>query len=160
MPRRGVLCRPVYRQHHGGRHRGPWDVPSGGRVHSGVDNRRLSTSRQAGEAVLALLEQGIRPRDILTREAFENSITVVAAMGGSTNAVLHLLAIAHEANVDLNVDDFDMISSRTPYIADMRPSGRYVMADLDKVGGVPLVMKLLLAAACYTAMCLRLPAGP
>ena len=111
-----------------------------------VDNRRLSTSRQAGEAVLALLEQGIRPRDILTREAFENSITVVAAMGGSTNAVLHLLAIAHEANVDLNVDDFDMISSRTPYIADMRPSGRYVMADLDKVGGVPLVMKLLLAA--------------
>ena len=111
-----------------------------------VDGRRLSTSRQAGEAVLELLERGIRPRDILTRGAFENAITVVAAMGGSTNAVLHLLAIAHEANVDLNVDDFDEISSRTPYIADMRPSGRYVMADLDRVGGVPLVMKRLLAA--------------
>ena len=111
-----------------------------------VDDRRLSTSRQAGEVVLQLLEKGIKPRDILTREAFENSIAVVAAMGGSTNAVLHLLAIAHEANVPLNLEDFDLISSGTPYIADMRPAGRYVMADLDKVGGVPLVMKRLLAA--------------
>ncbi len=111
-----------------------------------VDGRRLTTSRQAGEVVLELLEREIRPRDILTRQAFENAITVVAAMGGSTNAVLHLLAIAHEAGVELNVDDFDEISSRTPYIADMRPSGRYVMADLDRAGGVPLVMKRLLEA--------------
>ena len=111
-----------------------------------VDGRRLTTSRQAGEAVLELLEREIRPRNILTRQAFENAITVVAAMGGSTNAVLHLLAIAHEAGVELNVDDFDEISSRTPYIADMRPSGRYVMADLDRAGGVPLVMKRLLEA--------------
>ena len=111
-----------------------------------VDDRRLSTSREAGQMVLELLERGIRPRDILTREAFENAIAVVAAMGGSTNAVLHLLAIAHEANVPLNLEDFDQISSRTPYIADMRPAGTYVMADLDKVGGVPLVMKRLLAA--------------
>ena len=111
-----------------------------------VDERRLSTSKQAGEMVLELLENGIRPRDILTREAFENSIAVVAGMGGSTNAVLHLLAIAHEANVPLDLEDFDRISSRTPYIADMRPGGKYVMADLDRVGGVPLVMKRLLAA--------------
>ena len=111
-----------------------------------VDERRLSTSKQAGEVVLDLLDKGIRPRDILTREAFENSIAVVAGMGGSTNAVLHLLAIAHEANVPLDLEDFDRISNRTPYIADMRPGGRYVMADLDRVGGVPLVMKRLLAA--------------
>ena len=111
-----------------------------------VDNRRLTTSRRAGEVVLELLERGIRPRDILTRDAFENAITVVAAMGGSTNAVLHLLAIAREANVALSIDDFDSISSRTPYIADMRPGGKYVMSDLDRVGGVPLVMKRLLEA--------------
>ena len=111
-----------------------------------VDERRLTTSRVAGEVVMQLLERDIRPRDILTREAFENAIAVVAAMGGSTNAVLHLLAIAHEANVALTLEDFDRISSRTPFIADMRPGGRYVMADLDRVGGVPLVMKRLLEA--------------
>ena len=103
-----------------------------------VDERRLTTSRVAGEVVMQLLERDIRPRDILTREAFENAIAVVAAMGGSTNAVLHLLAIAHEANVALTLEDFDRISSRTPFIADMRPGGRYVMADLDRVGrGAP-----------------------
>ncbi len=111
-----------------------------------VDGRRLSTSHQAGLVILQALEQQLKPRDILTRRAFENSITVVAAMGGSTNAVLHLLAIAHEAGVDLTLDDFDAISNRTPYLADMKPGGRYVMADLDRVGGVPLVMKRLLAA--------------
>ena len=111
-----------------------------------VDPRKTEECSQAGEAVLRLLEQGIRPRDILTREAFENSITVALAMGGSTNVVLHLLAIAHEANVPLELDDFHRISERTPYIADMKPGGRYVMADLDKVGGVPLVMKRLLKA--------------
>ncbi len=111
-----------------------------------VDQRRMSTSREAGETVLNLLERDIKPSDILTREAFENAIAVVAAMGGSTNAVLHLLAIAHEAGVTLTLEDFDSISRRTPYIADMKPGGKYVMADLDKAGGVPLVMKLLLKA--------------
>ena len=96
--------------------------------------------------VLSLLERDLRPRDILTRKAFENAIAVVASMGGSTNAVLHLLAIAKEAGVELTIDDFDDISRKTPYIADMRPGGKYVMADLDKVGGVPLVMKHLLSA--------------
>ena len=111
-----------------------------------LDDRILDTSRQAGEAVLNLLERGIKPRDILTREAFENAITVVAAMGGSTNAVLHLPAIAHEAELTLGLNDFDRISSRTPYICDMKPGGGYVMADLDRLGGVPLVMKRLLGA--------------
>ena len=111
-----------------------------------VDPRRMETSHRAGEVVLDLLAEGIRPKDILTKEAFENSITVVAAMGGSTNAVLHLLAIAHEAGVALSLEEFDSISSRTPYVADMKPGGRYVMADLDRVGGVPLVMKRLLDA--------------
>jgi dihydroxy-acid dehydratase len=111
-----------------------------------IDQRRLTTSREAGEMVLSLLERDLRPRDILTRKAFENAIAVVASMGGSTNAVLHLLAIAKEAGVELTIDDFDDISRKTPYIADMRPGGKYVMADLDKVGGVPLVMKHLLSA--------------
>ena len=102
--------------------------------------------QRAGAAVLNLLERGINPRDILTRDAFENAITVAVSMGGSTNVVLHLLAIAHEAGVTLDIDDFDRISRRTPYIADMKPGGRYVMADLHKVGGVPLVMKRLLRA--------------
>ena len=111
-----------------------------------IDGRRLSSSVEAGRAVMNCLERGIKPRDIMTRQAFENAITVVAAMGGSTNAVLHLLAVAHEAKVDLDIDDFDRISSNTPYIADMKPGGRYVMSDLDRVGGVPLVMKRLLSA--------------
>ena len=109
-----------------------------------VDERRLSTSHRAGEVVMELLKQNIRPQDILTRKAFENAIAVVVAMGGSTNAVLHLMAIAHEAGVSLSIDDFDRISRVTPYIADMRPAGRHVMVDLDRVGGVPLVMKRLL----------------
>ncbi|MSP79305.1 MAG: dihydroxy-acid dehydratase [Dehalococcoidia bacterium] len=111
-----------------------------------IDPRKKDSARRAGAAVVALLHAGIRPRDILTREAFENAIAVVCATGGSTNAVLHLLAIAHEANVKLSLEDFDRISAQTPYIADMKPSGKYVMADLDKFGGVPLVMKRLLKA--------------
>ena len=111
-----------------------------------VDDRILTTSHRAGEAVMQLLELGIRPRDIITRESIENAIAVVAAMGGSTNAVLHLLAIAREADVPFDIDDFDRVSRRTPYIADMKPGGRYVMVDLDRVGGVPVVMKRLLEA--------------
>ena len=111
-----------------------------------VDSRKLNSSHRAGEAALELLRQGIRPRDILTHDAFENAIAVATAMGGSTNVVLHMLAIAHEAGVQLTLDDFNRINDRTPYIADMRPGGTYVMADLDRVGGVPQVMKRLLNA--------------
>lgn len=111
-----------------------------------IDARNLDVAHQAGAMLYALLEKGINPRDIMTKEAFENAIRVVLAMGGSTNAVLHLLAIAREAEVDLKIEDFDRLSSNTPYLTNLRPAGRYVMPDLDKVGGVPLVMKELLNA--------------
>ena len=111
-----------------------------------VDPKSEGIAHQAAAAVQGMLERGIMPRDIMTREAFENAIMVVLAMGGSTNAVLHLLAIAHEANVDLKIDDFDRLSRITPYLTDLRPAGRYVMSDLDKVGGVPVVMRELLNA--------------
>ena len=111
-----------------------------------VDPRKGEEARRAGEAVMRMLEEGIRPRDILTRQAFENGITLVAAMGGSTNAVLHLMAIAREAEVDLTLEDFDRISRNTPYITDMKPGGRYVMADLSRYGGVALIGKRLLEA--------------
>ena len=111
-----------------------------------VDPRKADEARRAGEAVMRMLDEGVRPRDILTRQAFENAITLVAAMGGSTNAVLHLMAIAREAEVDLTLEDFDRISRRTPYITDMKPGGRYVMADLSRYGGVALIGKRLLDA--------------
>ena len=111
-----------------------------------IDPNKNDEARRAGEAVMRMLEEGIRPRDILTRQAFENAITVVVAMGGSTNAVLHLMAIAREAEVDLTLEDFDRIGRNTPYIADMKPSGRYVMADLSRYGGVALIGKRLLDA--------------
>ena len=111
-----------------------------------TDPRKGEEARQAGQTLMRLLEEDMRPRDILTRQAFENAITVVVAMGGSTNAVLHLMAIANEAGVQLNLDDFDRISRNTPYIADMRPGGRYVMADLHRYGGVSLIAKRLLQA--------------
>jgi dihydroxy-acid dehydratase len=111
-----------------------------------TDPRKVELSRRAGGTMMRLLQEDLRPRDILTKQAFENAITVAVAMGGSTNVVLHLLAIAHEAQVSLSLDDFDRISRGTPYIADMKPAGRYVMADLDRYGGVALVMKRLLGA--------------
>ena len=111
-----------------------------------VDPRGEAVAHDAGAVLYNLLERDIKPRDILTREALENAITVVLAMGGSTNAVLHLLAIAHEAEVPLDIDDFDRLSSRTPYLTDLRPAGRFVMSDLDKAGGVPVVMRELLQA--------------
>ena len=111
-----------------------------------IDPRKVDEARKAGGTLLRLLEEDVRPRDIMTRHAFENAITVVLAMGGSTNAVLHLMAIANEAGVELGLDDFDRISRSTPYISDMRPGGRYVMADLHRYGGVSLVAKRMLEA--------------
>jgi dihydroxy-acid dehydratase len=108
-----------------------------------VDRRRDGFSRRSGEAVVELLRQGITARDIMTREAFENAITVLMAFGGSTNAVLHLLALAHEADVPLEMEDFHVIGSRVPLLADLKPFGRWVMSDVDRVGGVPVVMKAL-----------------
>ncbi|MGZ6870184.1 MAG: dihydroxy-acid dehydratase, partial [Frankiaceae bacterium] len=111
-----------------------------------VDGRRDVFARRSGEAVLWQIENGVTARRILTRQAFENAIAVVMALGGSTNAVLHLLAIAHEARVELSLDDFDRIGRAVPHVADVRPFGEYVMNDLDQVGGVPVVMRALLDA--------------
>ena len=116
--------------------------------------RARISSRASGEAVVNMLNLGIRPRDIMTREAFENAIAVCCAVGGSTNAVLHLPAIAHDAQVDITIDDFDRISRRTPHIADFKPSGKYVMADLDRIGGLPIVMKELLDAGLLHGDCM------
>ncbi len=111
-----------------------------------VDPRNEDMALKSGGILQRLLERNIKARDILTREAFENAVRVVLAMGGSTNAALHLLAIAHEADVELELDDFDRLSRTTPYITDLRPGGRFVMSDMDKVGGVPVVMRELLEA--------------
>ena len=111
-----------------------------------VDHRREELARRSGIAVAALLETGLRPREVMTRRAFENAIAVVMAVAGSTNAVLHLLAIAHEAGVELELADFDRMSRRVPHLVDVRPAGRFVMSDLDRAGGVPVVMKELLDA--------------
>ncbi|GEQ07032.1 dihydroxy-acid dehydratase [Staphylococcus gallinarum] len=115
----------------------------GSASHPAVSANKAKDSRAAGKAVYRLLEQGIYPKDIMTKEAFENAITIVMALGGSTNAILHLLAIAQSADVDLTLDDFEKVRKRVPHIADLRPSGKYVMAHLDEVGGIPAVMKLL-----------------
>jgi dihydroxy-acid dehydratase len=109
-----------------------------------VDDRLHDYAAASGRAVVALLDAGIRPRDVMTRAAFENAITTVMALGGSTNAVLHLMAIAHEAGVDLALEDFDAISRRTPHVGDLKPFGRYHMVDLDRIGGVPAVLRALL----------------
>ena len=109
-----------------------------------VDYRREVAARESGIAVTRVLELDLRPRQILTKDAFENAIAVVMAVAGSTNAVLHLLAIAREAHVDLTLDDFDRVSRRTPHLVDVRPTGRFVMSDLDRVGGLPVVLRELL----------------
>ena len=119
-----------------------------------ADRRRDMYARKSGEAVVHLLEKGIRARDIMTKKAFENAIAVTMAFGGSTNAVLHLLAIAREANVDLSLADFNRIGDKVPHLGDLKPFGRYVMFDVDKIGGVPVIMKALLDAGLLHGDCL------
>ncbi len=119
-----------------------------------VDRRRDGFAHRSGEAVVEMLRQGITARQIMTKEAFENAIAVVMAVGGSTNAVLHLLAIAREADVDLTLDDFNRIGDKVPHIGDFKPFGRFVMNDVDKIGGIPVVMKALLDAGLMHGDCL------
>ncbi len=119
-----------------------------------ISDDKKRDSFDAGAAVLHLLEKGIRPRDIMTRKAFENAITVVIALGGSTNAVLHLLAMAHSADVELSIDDFTEIGKGVPVLADLKPSGKYVMAELVKIGGTIPLMKMLLEADLLHGDCM------
>ncbi len=119
-----------------------------------VDRRRDDFAYDSGRAVVALLEAGLRPRQIMTKSAFKNAIAVVMALGGSTNAVLHLLAIANEARVDLSLDDFNEVSKRVPHLADTKPHGKFHMSDLDRIGGVPVVMQELLSAGLIDGGCL------
>ena len=121
-----------------------------------IDPRNDQVAFDTGKVIYSLLEKDLKPRDIMTREAFENAIRVVLAMGGSTNAALHLLAIAHEADVELALEDFDSLSRTTPYITDLRPGGRFVMSDMDLVGGVPVVMKELARAGLIHEDCVTI----
>jgi dihydroxy-acid dehydratase len=119
-----------------------------------VDRRRDDDAFATGQAVVELLRAGIRPRQVMTKEAFENAIAVTMALGGSTNAVLHLLAIANEARVELTLDDFNAVAARVPHLADTKPHGKYHMVDLDRIGGVPVVMAELLEAGLLHGDCL------
>ncbi|MGE1115576.1 dihydroxy-acid dehydratase [Priestia megaterium] len=119
-----------------------------------ISSNKALECKEAGKRVINLLEQGIYPRDIMTKKAFENAITVVMALGGSTNAFLHLLAIAHSVQVDLTLDDFERIRVKVPHIADLKPSGKYAMQDLNSIGGVPGVMKLLLEEGLLHGDCI------
>src|SRR4051794_22230411 len=119
-----------------------------------VDRRRDGFAHRSGEAVVNLLRHGITARQVMTREAFENAITVVMALGGSPTAVLHLLAMAREADVDLTIDDFNRIGDKVPHLGDLKPFGKYVMYDVDRIGGIPVVMKALLEAGLMHGDCL------
>src|SRR5208283_5044404 len=118
------------------------------------DPRRKELAQATGRACVLALEQDLRPSRILTKQAFENAIATVMALGGSTNAVLHLLAIAHEARVELHLDDFSRIGRRVPHLADMKPHGRYHMTDLDRIGGLPVVLQELLEQGLLHGECL------
>ena len=118
------------------------------------DPDKIDECRRAGAAILHLLENDIKPRDIMTREAFENAMVIVMALGGSTNAVLHLIAMARSVDVPLTIDDFQAVSDRVPFLSDLKPSGRFVQEDLHHVGGTPAVMKYLLAEGLMTGDCL------
>ncbi|MEY3384580.1 MAG: hypothetical protein RLZ38_81 [Actinomycetota bacterium] len=119
-----------------------------------IDRRRDDYAIKSGAAVVELIRQGITTRQILTKKAFENAITILMALGGSTNAVLHLLAIAHEAEVDLTLEDFERVGSKLPLLGDLKPFGKYVMTDVDKVGGIPVVLRALLDAGLLHGDCL------
>src|SRR4051812_31497075 len=121
-----------------------------------LDPGKLDECRRAGAAVLHCMEKDIKPRDVMTREAFENAMTIIMAVGGSTNAVMHLIAMARSVNVPLTIDDFQRTSDRVPYLADLRPSGKYVQEDLHAVGGTPAVMKLLLDEKLMHGDCLTI----
>jgi dihydroxy-acid dehydratase len=132
----------------------------GSASHAAVDRQnRISSGKRKDcidsvRALLGLLDRGIRARDIATREAFENAIAVMMALGGSTNGILHILALAHEADVPLSLDDFDRIGRNVPLLGNFKPFGKYVMADLDRIGGIPMVMKTLLGAGLLHGECL------
>ena len=119
-----------------------------------VSNNKLIDCQKAGEAVINLIKKDIKPRDIMTKNAFENAITVVIALSGSTNAVLHLIAMAKEAGVALTLDDFTRIGARVPVLADVRPSGKYLMSDLIQIGGIQPLMKRLLKAGLLHGDCI------
>src|SRR6476661_4347215 len=121
-----------------------------------TDPAKLDECRRAGKAILNCMEKDIKPRDVMTREAFENAMTITMACGGSTNAVLHLIAMARSVNVPLTIDDFQRTSDKVPYLADLRPSGKYVQEDLHRVGGTPAVLKLLLEEKLITGDCLTI----
>ncbi|MEE9219599.1 MAG: dihydroxy-acid dehydratase, partial [Acidobacteriota bacterium] len=125
--------------------------PLGANSVPATDPRKAKVAFRAGEQVMELLRRDLRPRQIVTRKALENAITAVATTGGSTNSVLHLLAVAREAAVELNLEDFDRLSRRTPHLVDLKPGGRYVASDLHRVGGIPLVAKRLLEAGLLYA---------
>jgi dihydroxy-acid dehydratase len=126
----------------------------GSSAQDAISSNKRADAHAAGEAVVKLLELGIKPSDILSREAFENAITVVIALEGSTNAVLHLLAIAHSAGIPLSIDDFTRIGKRVPVLADMRPAGHYSMSELIEIGGIQPLMKTLLAEGLLHGDCL------
>ena len=119
-----------------------------------VDSRKIEECRSVGAAVKNLLQKDIKPRDIMTRDAFENAMVIVTALGGSTNAVLHLMAMARSVEVDLNLDDFQKVSDRIPFLADLKPSGKFVMEDVHNIGGMPAIMKFLLNAGLINGHCL------
>lgn len=128
--------------------------PPGSASAPAIDPRRHQHAAEAGKAVMGLLEDGIRARQIITKASLENAMAVVMAIGGSTNAVLHLLAIAHEAQVDLSLDDFDRVGRRVPHVVDSRPHGRFLMRDIDAVGGIPVIMRMLAERDLLDVSCL------
>jgi dihydroxy-acid dehydratase len=118
------------------------------------DDQRKNISKEAGKAIKLIIEQDIKPLDIINKKSIENAVTTVVALGGSTNAVLHFLAIARAAKVDFTLDDFQRISDKTPFIADLKPSGKYLMEDLHEIGGIPIVLKYLLDSGFLHGECL------